>query len=301
MERRVERSFEVPAGATLRVDTFYGTVNVREVPGAKTIDIVVIKTADVENEAEMEERLRMLDLRLEASEQGGVGVSADFRRSVTWAWQNWPPLLLELEILVPSRCDLTVRTGDGRIIIGSVSGDVDLTSDTGSIFAKEITGSIKARSRSGAIAIAACTGEIEVSTVTSNITVGRAGGTARLSSRGGYIELQRASGQVILRGDGSDAQVGFVTPIREPADMALSGGNLVLELETNAASTLDLRASRLGRVNLRGDLPMIVRAGGIGKSALQADVNGGGALVQAKVSGGNVWLRPVEPLMAEEP
>lgn len=297
----MERSFEVTGGAALKVDTFYGTVNVREVPGAKTINVVVIQTADVESEAEMDERMKMLELRLDASAEGGVSVSAEFRRSVTWTWQNWPPLALEVEILVPSRCDLTVRTGDGRIIVGSVSGNVELVSETGSIFAKEITGSIKARSRAGPIAIAACTGEVEVSTLTSNITVGRAGGTATLSSRGGYIELQRASGQVVLRGNGSDAQVGFVAPIREPADLVLSGGSLVLELETNAASTLDLRASRFGRVNLRGELPMNVSAGGIGKSTLQADVKGGGALIQARVSGGNVWLRPVEPLLAETP
>jgi hypothetical protein len=296
IERKVERSFDVGGQAVLRVDSFYGTVNVREVPAAKSIGVTVIQTSATETEEDMDGRLDALDLRMSQASDGAVVLSAQFRRSVTWSWQNWPPVVLNFEITVPRRCDVEIRTGDGQIVLGAVAGRVDLASESGSIFTKEIDGSVKARSRSGAVAITACTGAVDVITETANITVGRAGGRTVLSSRGGFIEVQRAAGEVIVRGDGSDAQVGFVSPIREPADLFLSGGSLVMELENNAAGTLDLRASRLGRVNLRGKLPMKVQSGGVGKSTLQSTVNGGGPKLLARTSGGNVWVRSVEPL-----
>ena len=301
IERKVEQNFDVGSQPALRIDSFYGTVNVREVAGAKSIGVVVIQTAATDIEADMDRRLGALDLRMSQASDGAVVLSAQFRRSVTWSWQNWPPVALNFEITVPRRCDVEIRTGDGQIVLGAVAGHVDLSSESGSIFTKEIDGSVKARSRSGAIAITACTGAIDVVTETANITVGRAGGRTVLSSRGGYIEVQRAAGEVIVRGDGSDAQVGFVSPIREPADLLVSGGSLVMELESNAASTLDLRASRLGRVNLRGKLPMEVQSGGLGKSTLQSTVNGGGPRLLARASGGNVWVRSVEPLPVATP
>lgn len=301
IERKVERSFEVGGHPRLKIDTFYGAVNVREVAGAKAISVMVLQTAATDTEADMDRRLGALDLSMEQAADGAVVISGQFRRSVTWSWQNWPPVALIFEITVPQRCDVEIRTGDGQIVLGSFTGRVDLASESGSIFTKEIDGSVKARSRSGAIAITACTGSIDVRTETSNITVGRAGGRTELSSRGGYIEVQRAAGEVIVRGDGSDAQVGFASPIREPADLVLSGGSLVMELENNAAGTLDLRASRLGRVNLRGELPMEVQSGGVGKSTLQSTVNGGGPRLLARANGGNVLVRSVEPLSVATP
>lgn len=297
----MERSFDAGERAALKIDSFYGSVNVREVPGAKSIDVVVVQTAPEDTEAGMDRRLGTLDLNLGQEADGAVVLSAQFHRSVTWTWESWPPVAVVFEVTVPSRCDVEIRTGDGQIVLGSVAGRVDLASESGSIFTKEIDGSVKARSRSGAVSITACTGAIDVKTETANITVGRAGGRTVLSSRGGYIELQRAAGEVVVRGDGSDAQVGFVSPIREPADLSLSGGSLVMELESNAASTLDLRASRLGRVNLRGKLPMEVQSGGVGKSTLQSTVNGGGPRLLARTSGGNVWVRSVEPLPVTTP
>jgi len=108
--------------------------------------------------------------------------------------------------------------------------------------------------------------------------------------------LQRAAGEVVVRGDGSDALVGFVSPIRHAADISTSGGSVALVLENSAACTLDVRASVFGKVSLRGDLPLAVSAGGAGQSLLKAAINGGGERIQARASGGNVLVRGVVPL-----
>ena len=280
----------------LKVDSFYGRVTVREVPDAKAISVVVIQTADVATEADMDRCLKALDLRVERLRAGTVSVSARFRTLLTWSWKTWPPVALIYEIQVPRRCDVEIETGEGSITTGSVQGRVVLRSESGAIFSGEVDGSVKVRNRTGAVAITACTGPVDVGTDTGNITVGRVGGRATLASSGGLIELQRAAGEVVVRGDGSDAQVGFASPILHAANINTSGGSVALVVENSAACTLDVRASVFGKVALRGDLPLAVSAGGVGQSALKAAVNGGGARIQARASGGNVLLRGVVPL-----
>lgn len=299
IERRLERSFPVGDKASLKVDSFYGRVTVREVPDAKTISVVVLQSADVTTEAGMERCLKTLDLRVEQARAGTVSVSARFKSSLIWSWKTWPPVALVYEIQVPRRCDVQITTGEGPIITGALQGRVVLRSESGAIFSGEVDGSVKARNRTGAVAITACTGLVEVSTDTGNITVGRVGGRATLASSGGLIELQRAAGEVVVRGDGSDARVGFVSPIRHAANISTSGGSVALVVENSAACTLDVRASVFGSVALRGDLPLAVSAGGVGQSALKAEVNGGGARIQARAAGGNVLVRGVVPLPDE--
>lgn len=296
IERRLDRSFPVGEKAVLKVDSFYGRVNVCEVPDAREISVAVIQTADVDTEADMDRCLKALDLRVERTRLGGVAVSARFRNFVTWSWKTWPPVALVYEIRVPPRCDVEIETGEGAISTGALRGRVVLRSESGAIFSGEVDGSVKVRNRTGAVGITACTGPVDVSTDTGNITVGRVGGRATLASSGGLIELQRASGEVVVRGDGSDARVGFVSPIRHAANISTSGGSVSLVMENSAACTLDVRASVFGKVALRGDLPLAVSAGGVGQSALKAEVNGGGARIQARSSGGNVLLRGVVPL-----
>jgi len=203
---------------------------------------------------------------------------------------------LTYEISLPEHCDVDIQSGNGVITLGAIKGRVSLATEGGAIYAQEIDGAFTARSRSGAIGVSACTGDLEVRTETGSITIGRAAGKTTLVSRGGFIEVQRASNRLVVRGDGSNAQIGFISPIREAADIVLSGGTLTLRLDNNVASTLDLRASVFGKIHMRGKLPMQVSAGGVGKSRLHADVNGGGPRLVARAHGGSVMVRALDPV-----
>ncbi len=297
IERRTERHFDVSAATTLKIDTFSGAVRVSK-GDAKTIEVVVSEQADVEKESEMDERLKDFDLRMEPT-TGGVGIVARYHKNMTWSWKGWPPVRLTYEIKVPSQCDIEVVTLDGSIVIGSLQGKLDLTNDSGAIFTGEIDGEIKAHSRVGDIAVTACTGAITAHTRTGNITVGRAFGRTELSSDGGYIDLQRAADEVVIHGSGTDAKVGFVAPIKKPAKITTSGGEIYLVMETATACTLDLSASIFGRVKVR-NLPIAATSGGVGRSRLAGTINGGGTLITADANGGNIIMRGIDPVPAAE-
>lgn len=297
IERKVERSFAVGGQPVLRLNSPDGAVNVRTVPGATEITVTVVQTVDTNDEAEGERRFAARELSIEEPQSGRVEITSRLRQGHAWAWQVAQPVALTYEISVPERCDVDIQAGAGAVTLGAIKGgQVRVATESGAIYAQEIEGTFTARSLGGAISLAACTGDIDAGTETGGITIGRAGGKTTLASRGGFIEVQRASGRVTVRGDGSNALVGFVSPIREAADIVLSGGTLTLRLDNNAESTLDLRASIFGKINVRGELPMRVNAGGLGKSRLQADVNGGGPRLVAHARGGSVLVRALDPV-----
>jgi hypothetical protein len=295
VERRVERRFEVSSESALKVDAMGGDVRITSDPTISAIEISVIQRAEVDTEEEMDQRLRALSLTM-TQRKGTVMVTGLYSRSVTFSWTTWPPVNLIYEIKVPRRCDVDVYTHAGGIVIGELEGRVNVENESGNIFLGEIDGPVTAQSNSGHVGVTAATGPIFVSTVTGNITVGRAGGRTRLSSQGGYMELQRARGEVVIRGSGSDASVGFVSPMEHSADIKTSGGEIVLVLETTSACSLDVRSSLFGKVGLRGELPLKVVAGGVGETRLSAHVNGGGPRISARAHGGNVVVRGVAPL-----
>ncbi len=299
IERKVERSFPVGRQAILVMTSPDGAVNVRTVPGAREITVTVVQTVDTEDPIESARRFDALELSIDEPQTDRVEVVSRFRRGYSWAWQAAHPVTLTYEVSLPERCDVDIQAGDGVITLGAIKGRANLITESGAIYAQEIDGAFTARSRTGAISLAACTGEINARTETGGITIGRAAGNTTLASRGGFIEVQRASGRVVVRGDGSNALVGFVSPIREAADIVLSGGTLTLRLDNTVESTLDLQSSVFGKINLRGELPMQVSAGGIGQSRLHADINGGGPRLVARARGGNVVVRALDPVPVE--
>lgn len=296
IERKVERSFPVGSQPVLVMTSPDGAVNVRTVPGAREITVSVVQTVDTTDPIESERGFASWDLSIDEPQADRVEIVSRFRRGHTWTWQAAQVVALTYEISLPEHCDVDIQSGNGVITLGAIKGRVSLATEGGAIYAQEIDGAFTARSRSGAIGVSACTGDLEVRTETGSITIGRAAGKTTLVSRGGFIEVQRASNRLVVRGDGSNAQIGFISPIREAADIVLSGGTLTLRLDNNVASTLDLRASVFGKIHMRGKLPMQVSAGGVGKSRLHADVNGGGPRLVARAHGGSVMVRALDPV-----
>ncbi|MBW8781271.1 MAG: hypothetical protein JF599_05205 [Verrucomicrobia bacterium] len=298
MEKRVEHRFEVSVGAALKIDTCTGEVRITE-GDSQAIEVVVIEQANVADETSLDRLLRGLDLRIDEKE-GTVNITARARRWLAWSWQDWSPVSLAYEITVPRVCDLEVRTREGRIIVGKLQGRMALTTESGPIFTAEIDGEVKARSRSGAVAVTACTGLVDVRTSTGSITVGRAYSRAELASDGGYIELQQAHGPVLVRGNGTEAKVGLASPFKNGADIATSGGDVLLAFDNTSACTLDLHASIFGHVQMRG-LAVDVSAGGQNRSTLAGTVNGGGPVIKVDASGGNVQVRGQDPIPSLDP
>lgn len=189
----------------------------------------------------------------------------------------------DLEIRVPLRSYVAVRTVSAEVDVDSLTGGVDLETETGSIrvlgFA---TRSVYAESAAGDIEVAAHSKIVRVKSVNGRITVRRALGFLTASTVSGdirvggdhlsQVEVSSVSGNIEF--DGSLARDGFGFTFES------HGGSIELRLPENLTADLDVRALK-GRV----ENAFAPASGGAAVS-----VGGGGAPIKVTSFKGHVRI-----------
>lgn len=291
--RTSERTFtpaEVSSGKA-KVELFSGSVAVEETD-SKDFKVVVKATYDVETEAQADKLQSYLKLALE-NKDGAVSVDADYLRDIHWTTEDWPPVKLVVMLSVPKGAVLDLATKDGTVTVGNLTGKVRAKTDSGLIYLKGVEGSAELETFSGDVVVAHCSGDLRVRSVSGDFTVGPVGGAADISAHGGSIEA--AAGCRGIRADttGADLLVSLPASLSGESLLKSSGGNVALTIDPRLACSLDLRSSVFGKVAMaRGQLPLSIEAGSLGKRSLKAGLNGGGAKIDVSVSGGSVLLEP---------
>jgi len=292
VERAIEKSFTVSSGATAKIDTCQGAIRV-EPSADKQIHLLVRQTMAVNSKADADRRLQDLDLKIEQV-GGQVSVKARYRKSLRWAWENWPPVALAYVIKVPRSCSLDLVTQEGDITVCAVAGSVSVRTGNGAIFTDVIDGTVRATSTRGDVSVTACTGELTLTAKAGNVLVGRVGGLTKITGVGGMIEIQNSRGNLHIDADGADIKVNFTHPLIESSELRAVGGDIEVDFDLRSACTLTARASTFGEVKVK-NLPLAIESGKVGSSRIIATLNGGGPKMIIDSSGGNVRLTGREP------
>jgi Toastrack DUF4097 len=110
---------------------------------------------------------------------------------------------------VPRETDLTVRTGDGSMLVERVTGRLDLRSGDGSIRAVGTSGRLVVQSGDGSIRLEQIAGRVQATTGDGSLRISGTPDVVRASSGDGSVVLHVASGTVmsddwlVTTGDGS--------------------------------------------------------------------------------------------------
>jgi hypothetical protein len=283
VERAIEKSFTVSSGAAVKIDTCQGAIRV-EPSADKQIHLLVRQTMAVNSKADADRRLQDLDLKIEQV-GGQVSVKARYRKSLRWAWENWPPVALAYVIKVPRSCSLDLVTQEGDITVCAVAGSVSVRTGNGAIFTDVIDGTVRATSTRGDVSVTACTGELTLTAKAGNVLVGRVGGLTK---------IQKSRGNLHIDADGADIKVNFTHPLIESSELRAVGGDIEVDFDLRSACTLTARASTFGEVKVK-NLPLAIESGKVGSSRIIATLNGGGPKMIIDSSGGNVRLTGREP------
>ena len=110
------------------------------------------------------------------------------------------------------------------------------------------------------------------------------GGDIDASSSGGGVRIEEARGAVIADSSGGPVRVGFAAGNAKGGDLSSSGGGVEARVDPAVGLEIDAHSSGGG---LDCDLPVTVR-GKISKSTLRGQLNGGGALLKIRSSGGGI-------------
>jgi len=143
---------------------------------------------------------------------------------------------MDLEVAVPKKATLTVKTDRGDVTVTGISSSVSVTDMRGDVDVRDTAGDVNVEMRKGDVKIADTQGDVKV------------------SGKGGEIEVDDASGSLTVDGD-------FYGPVR--ADKVLKGMRLVsakTDLTLSAlAGHMEAGSGNLDIVDAPGNLALRTR------------------------------------------
>jgi DUF4097 and DUF4098 domain-containing protein YvlB len=221
-----------------------------------------------------------------------------------WSWFQNHRRSVKIEISVPSKANLDVRTGDGAVSLESLEGTVHVNTGDGAIRAENLRGDIRLSSGDGRIEGRGLAGAVRLSTGDGAIDVRDVQGDVDLSTGDGRIdalELQAAlraktnDGRVSVDGRFSRLDLrtgdGAVTAVvREGSRMeqnwnlSSNDGSITLRLPEVFPAELDASTGD-GRVTL--DFPVKI-SGSLSKSRIHGTIQEGGQRLELRTGDGAI-------------
>ena len=182
-------TLEVSEGGRLVIDAWAGAVNVSAGDG-RCVRVAVSG------------RTLLPPPALEI-ERDGDDVYVLARSAPPWAWlAGWAWRKVRLEVSVPARYSVDVRTRGGRVQVRGVDGEVDARSRRGHLVFRDVRGPIDARTAAGSIDVSGCRGGVDVATTRGSIEIQDVEGEISAHTRAGRIAVMDAAGELLLRSAG---------------------------------------------------------------------------------------------------
>lgn len=311
-EKRLDRTFDVQPGGTLRVEADGADIRVTGTDSSRVVVRIVATGPE-----------RMLELLTLSAQQHGNGVEVVAkRRSDGWlslfngGWHEGAQITIEVPRaynvdLRTSGGDMSVaglkgtasgktsggdieladisgpvrmQTSGGDIHIERIDGDTQASTSGGDIEGTSLTGDLDLKTSGGAIELAKLNGNLSARTSSGNVIVQDARGDVDLKSSGGDIRAERIDGRIVAYTSGGDVSAELLGANRG-VSVTTSGGNIELRLPKNVSATVD--ASSSGG-SVRSELPVATMQAR--ERRLQGTINGGGETIHARTSGGSVRL-----------
>ncbi|HJR05794.1 MAG TPA: DUF4097 family beta strand repeat-containing protein [Pyrinomonadaceae bacterium] len=187
---RESKSFNVSGTPRVQINTFDGSINIQP-----TNESVVRFTAV--KRARDEQAMRGIRLRAEQT-AGGVLIIAEFDK--TQERRDYGTgAAVALDVWVPRSANVNVKSGDGRLRLTGIEGEIDLHTGDGSVDVTESKGRLKVETGDGRVRVAGFNGDATVET-----------GDGRITLEGRFTKLSARTGDGAISlalPDGSNARI----------------------------------------------------------------------------------------------
>jgi hypothetical protein len=288
IERVVEKTFAVSAAGTLHVETQGGEIRVSP-SGDSVVKITARQKIRASSEAEADDLLKKLELALEQSGNDVRATAKYEKRTSGFHFGSWPPVQVDFIITVPAGFATDLHTSGDGITVGDLGGKVNARTSGGGIKLGRIGAAVDARTSGGGISLEAGGGPVELKTSGGNITVGQVAGPATLLTSGGGIRVDAVENSVRAHTSGGSIRVGITGRLSEDSSLSTSGGGVHVTVDRGASFRLDASTGG-GGVDAEG-LTITIEKSGRDRSRLAGSVNGGGAALKLRSSGGGIVVR----------
>ena len=256
-DKTLDRTFNVSPGGTLVVDADAGGVRVR----ASDANQVIVRMVFTGSEKDL------ADLTFDAVQKDNiVTVTAKKAKRSWFSWGGWNGDQ-QIEVTVPRRYAIDVRTGGGSVDLRDTTGVATLRTSGGDVSAKNVTGNVELRTSGGSILAEAIKGDVDADTSGGDVRVLRVDGKIRADTSGGSVRVS-------------------LTGANRGISATTSGGDIEVKLPRGTSGNVEATTSG---GDIESDLPVTTTVWK--DSRLEGTLNGGGAPIYAHTSGGSIKLR----------
>lgn len=292
---RFAKQLDLAAGGTFSLRTEVGDVYVRGGEGGQA---AVIVTSDRSDFGEL------FVTRFEATRPDRVELVVERKSRGPASWFQSFRSQTRIEVTLPASAAAELAASGGRVEVSNLAGavraessggglqatdlggDATLSSSGGRVNAERIRGGLTARSSGGGVEARTIGGAARLESSGGPIEAEDVGGDLEASSSGGGVRIREAKGAVVAGSSGGAVSVGFAADNAKGGRLDSSGGGVTATLDPSVALEIDASASG-GHVD--SDLPVTVQ-GKLSRDTLRGKLNGGGALLRLRSSGGSVTI-----------
>jgi hypothetical protein len=201
------------------------------------------------------------------------------------AWLLWPfgGVRVHVRAWVPRDYSVMARTAGGGIALVNLNGRISAETQGGPVALKGASGVIELRTSGGKVDVRGVNGSLNAETSGGAVTITKVAGDVWARTSGGRIEIREASGEVDAATSGGNIYVSFVGA---PAGrFETSGGSIEVRIPQDAGADIEAHTSG-GRVAVAQQLRL--RADRGNPDHVVGTINGGGAPLRLRTSGGNI-------------
>ncbi|MBZ5706649.1 MAG: DUF4097 domain-containing protein [Acidobacteriia bacterium] len=236
-----KKEFTTSAKPTIRVDANDANIEVQATDGSKVEARVVTSGAKISPD-----EVRVTD------RQNGDRIDLEIHRPSHHFCIGICNESVRVSLQVPRSSNLDLHTGDGRITVDDVKGEVRLDSSDGELTARSLDGILNADTRDGSI---------------------------RVTGRFDRLDLHTGDGSI-------NAEVAAASKMSSSWALRTSDGTITLRLPADFSADLD---AHTGDGHVSSDFPITV-SGSLKENSLRGRLNGGGALLEVRTGDGDIRL-----------
>jgi len=273
-EFRLEKQFDLATGGSFTLRSEAGSVQVRGVEGRQA-RIVVTSSRD--------DFAELFDTRFEQPGPGRLEVTIERKNHFGhWSWNGHT----EVDVELPRDVAAEIHSSGGSVEIAQLTGNVKAGSSGGGVRISDVGGDVELSSSGGGVELRDVHGNAKVDSSGGSLTLARVAGDIDASSSGGGVRIDDAGGAVVADSSGGPVHVVFAAGNGHGGDLQSSGGGVHVGIDP--AAHLDVDASSSGG-GVSCDLPITIR-GRVSRNHLVGTLNGGGATLRLRSSGGGVTI-----------
>jgi DUF4097 and DUF4098 domain-containing protein YvlB len=275
-DKQFDKTFTVSAGGTLHLETDAGSVKITGGSGSDVVVKVEIRGSDS----------FVKDFEVSARQEGrDVYVKGEVPQSF-WRMFSSGNQDARFTVTVPAKYNIDASTAGGDVLITAIEGHVKGQTSGGDIGATEVVGDVSVGTSGGDVEVKKVQGMVDASTSGGDVVVSSVKGDVKAETSGGNVKVDGVEGAVNAGTSGGNVHIA-VRGGNKGIRAETSGGNVEVSIASNVSANLDAATSG-GDVEC--DLPVTVQ-GKISESSIKGTVNGGGPLIYAHTSGGNVRIK----------